>query len=274
MRLKQSVRIRRQGNHFILFDLDTELLHETNEIGYEIIKLLDGKKKKEDIQQAIISKFPEVEPEKIKRDVEEFLKKLELKGLVEIIPEKVFEKIWLFRSEVGSFTYYIDDEKKLLVDAGVLVKKKVDLIVITHCHFDHILFLNELKKINRCQVICGRKEKEAIEKLNEKVLLDRSPKALLPTKVDRVVKEGDFINTGTFNFKVLETPGHTNGSISLFEEKAEILFSGDAWFGENYQGRWIYPSGSKIESERTLERLKKLNPKILCPGHWNVVFRE
>ena len=274
MRLKQSVRIRRQGNHFILFDLDTELLHETNEIGYEIIKLLDGKKKKEEIQQFLISKFPEVEPEKIKRDVEEFLKKLELKGLVEIIPEKVFEKIWLFRSEVGSFTYYIDDEKKLLVDAGVLVKRKVDLIVITHCHFDHILFLNELKKINRCQVICGRKEKEAIEKLNEKVLLDRSPKALLPTKVDRVVKEGDFINIGTFNFKVLETPGHTDGSISLFEEKAKILFSGDAWFGENYQGRWVYPSGSKIESERTLERLKKLNPKILCPGHWNVVFRE
>jgi len=204
--------------------------------------------------------------EQIRKDVDKFIKKLQ------IIPEKVSEKIWLFKSEMGSFTYYVDDEKKLLVDAGVLVKKPVDLIVVTHCHFDHILFLNELKRINKCQIVCGRKEKEAIEKLNEKVLLEISPKKLLPTKVDKVVKEGDIITTGKFNFKVLETPGHTEGSISLFEEKVGILFTGDAWFGKNYLGKWTYPSGSKIESERTLKRLKKLNPKILCPGHLDVVY--
>ena len=190
---------------------------------------------------------------RIKRDVEDFIKK----------PEKITEKIWLFRSEIGSFTYYIDDEKKLLIDAGVLVKKPVDLIIVTHCHFDHILFLNELRRINKCKVICGEKEKEAIEKLNEKVLLEKSPKKILPTKVDKVVKEGDVINTGEFTFKILETPGHTNGSISIFEEKRKILFTGDAWFGKNYQGRWTYPSGSESESKKTLQKLKKLKVKIL-----------
>jgi len=272
MILKQSVKIRRQQNLFILFDTETELLHETNKVGYEIIKLLNGKNQKEDIQRALISKFKDIGPDKIKMDVEEFIKKLEIKNLIEIIPEKVTEKIWLFKSEIGCFTYYIDDEKKVLIDAGVLVRKPVDLIVITHCHFDHILFLNELKKINKCEIVCGRKEMEAIEKLNEKVLLEKSPKKLLSTKVDKVVKEGNVITTGKFNFKVLETPGHTDGSISLFEEKAKILFTGDAWFGKNYQGRWTYPSGSKIESERTLKRLKKLNPKILRPGHFDIVY--
>ena len=272
MILKQSVKIRRQQNLFILFDTETELLHETNKVGYEIIKLLNGKNQKEDIQRALISKFKDIGPDKIKMDVEEFIKKLEIKNLIEIIPEKVTEKIWLFKSEIGCFTYYIDDEKKVLIDAGVLVRKPVDLIVITHCHFDHILFLNELKKINKCEIVCSRKEMEAIEKLNEKVLLEKSPKKLISTKVDKVVKEGDVITTGKFNFKVLETPGHTDGSISLFEEKAKILFTGDAWFGKNYQGRWTYPSGSKIESERTLKRLKKLNPKILRPGHFDIVY--
>ena len=216
--------------------------------------------------------FKNINPERIKRDVEDFIKQLEIKNLVEMIPEKVTEKVWLFRSEVGSFTYYIDDEKKLLIDAGVFVKKPVDLIIVTHCHFDHILFLNELKRINKCKVICGEKEKEAIEKLNEKVLLEKSSKKILPTKVDKVVKEGDVINTGEFTFKILETPGHTNGSISIFEEKRKILFTGDAWFGKNYQGRWIYPSGSESESKKTLQKLKKLKVKILCPGHWDVVY--
>jgi len=273
MRLKKSVKIRKEGEDTILlFDIETELLCRTNSFGYEIIKLLDGRHEKEEIIKILTSKFHDVEEERIRNDVENFLKTLELKNFVEIIPIKIIEGLYLFRSEIGSFTYYIDDEKKVLIDAGVFVKKPIDIIVITHCHFDHILFLNELKKINNCKVICGEKEREAIESLNEKVLVERSPKKLHPTKIDKVVKEGDIINCGRFKLRVLETPGHTDGSISLFEEKHKVLFSGDAWFGGNYQGRWIYPSGSEIESKKTLEKLKGLNPKILCPGHWNVVF--
>ncbi len=273
MRLKKSIRIRREGEHFILFDPENDLLHKTNRVGCEIIKLLNGKNQKEDIQRILISKFKNVEPERIKRDVEEFIKELEIRNLLEIIPMKVTERVFLFKSEVGSFTYYLDDpSKKILIDAGVFVKKPVDLIIVTHCHFDHILFLNELKKVNKCKVICGAREKDAIEKLSEKTLCERSPKKILQTKIDQTVREGDIIEARDFNLKVLETPGHTDGSISLFDEKRKILFSGDAWFGKNYQGRWIYPSGSEIESRRTLEKLKKLDVKILCPGHWNVVY--
>lgn len=274
MKLKKSIIVRKKQDHFILFDTENELLHEINKIGYEIIKLLNGKNRKEDIQEILISKFKNVKPEKIKKDVEEFIKKLESKNLLEIIPIKVTEKVFLFESEVGSFTYYINDNKKILIDAGVFVKKPIDLIIITHCHFDHILFLNELKKINKCKVICGVNEREAIEKLNEKVLFkNNSSKKILPTKVDKTVKEGDIIKSGEFNLKILSTPGHTDGSISLFDEKKKILFSGDSWFGKNYQGKWVYPSGSETESKETLEKLKKLNIKILCPGHWGIVYK-
>ncbi|MGC9058346.1 MAG: MBL fold metallo-hydrolase [Candidatus Nanoarchaeia archaeon] len=185
---------------------------------------------------------------------------------------KITEDIFLFKSETGCFTYYIDDKKKILIDAGVFVKKPIDLIVITHCHFDHILWLNELKKINKCKVICGVKEKEAIETLNEKVLLELCQKKLLPTKIDQTVKEGDIIEGNKFDLKVLETPGHTDGSISLFDEKRKILFSGDAWFGKDLLGKWIYPTGSEIESKKTLKKLKNLNLKILCPGHRDVIY--
>ena len=43
IKLKESVKIREPQNRFILFDTETELLHETNRIGYEIVKLLNGK---------------------------------------------------------------------------------------------------------------------------------------------------------------------------------------------------------------------------------------
>lgn len=189
--------------------------------------------------------------------------------------EKIIENVFLFEGKrEGSFTYYIDDDKKILIDAGVFVKKPIDIIVITHCHFDHILFLNELKKINSCKVVCGIKEKEAIEKINEKVLALYSEKKIMPTKIDKTVKEGDVIKSGKFKLKVLETPGHTNGSISLLDEKRRILFSGDAWFGGDSIGRWTFPSGSFSESKRTLEKLKKINPSIMCPGHLGIVKKK
>lgn len=186
--------------------------------------------------------------------------------------QKITESVFLFKSEEGSFTYYIDSEQKILIDAGVFVKKPIDLIIVTHCHFDHILYLNELKNVNKCKVICGQKEKEAIEKLNQKVFLEKSPKKILPTKVDQTVKDGDVIKSGQFILRIIESPGHTDGSISIFEENNKILFTGDAWFGGNHQGRWTFPTGSEIESKKTLEKLKNLNPKILCPGHWEVLY--
>lgn len=271
LKIKNSIEIRKDKEHIMLFDTEKELLHEINKIGYEIIKLCDGKNEKEEIQKSLMLKFKDVDRERIKQDVEEFIKDLENKNILEIIPKKITDKVYLYKPESGSFTYYINDDKKILIDAGVFVKEPVDLIIITHCHFDHILFLDEIKRINNCKIACGKKEKEAIEKLNEKVLLNYSIKKISPQKVDIVLKEGDIIKGKNFNLRVLETPGHTNGSISLFDQQKGILFSGDSWFGNDYQGKWVYPSGSEKESYKTLKKLKRLKIRILCPGHWNVV---
>ncbi|MBW3016948.1 MBL fold metallo-hydrolase, partial [Candidatus Woesearchaeota archaeon] len=41
-------------------------------------------------------------------------------------------------------TYYIDDKKKVLIDAGSNIGKKVDIIILTHCHYDHIGYLYDI----------------------------------------------------------------------------------------------------------------------------------
>ncbi|MDI6806478.1 MAG: PqqD family peptide modification chaperone [Candidatus Aenigmarchaeota archaeon] len=272
-KLKDSVRIREENeDKIILFDTETELLHEVNGIGYDIIKLCNGKNTKKDIENILISEFKEIKQDDIKNDITNFIRQLELNNLIEIIPVEIADKIYLYGSELGSFTYYIDDDKKILIDAGVLVKKPIDMIIVTHCHFDHILFLNELKKMNGCEIICGEKDKRDIEELTEKVMVNLSPKNIVPTKVDTVVKNGDVIKTNNFTFSILETPGHTDGSISVYDKHKSILFSGDAWFGGDNQGKWIYLSGSEKQSKDTLNILKKINPKCIFPGHWGIII--
>jgi len=159
-------------------------------------------------------------------------------------------------------TYYIDDEKKVLIDAGYKFDKKVDIIIITHCHYDHLFFLSEIAEKWKPVVMAGAKDAESIEKLDLKTLA----KNLKPVKVDRKLKEGDVIETGELKLKVIETPGHTEGSICLYDEKEQILFSGDTLFNGD-TGRTDLPSGSEEDMQKSLEKLKKLAVKKLYPGH-------
>ena len=119
-------------------------------------------------------------------------------------------------------TYYING---LLVDAGFMVKEKVDVLVITHCHIDHIIYANEIKKIHNCKIAVGRRDALHLKKLDLNTLNGLFGQGLKPIIPDIILKEGDIVNAGNLNFKVIETPGHTEGSISLFEERKGILFS-------------------------------------------------
>ncbi len=180
---------------------------------------------------------------------------------------KITDRIFCLQSESGALTYYIDDKVKVLIDAGTLINKHVDLIILTHCHFDHIMYLHELKQRYGCKVLCHANEREAVETLSEKTLSWLSPKKILPCNIDATLKDGDRLSTGKFMLEIIEVPGHTDGSIAIFEPKQKILFSGDTWFGNNSVGRADLPSGNQEELLRSVGRLKKLKPRILCPGH-------
>jgi glyoxylase-like metal-dependent hydrolase (beta-lactamase superfamily II) len=80
---------------------------------------------------------------------------------------------------------------------------------------------------------------------------------------DLELKEGDTIG----DFCVLNTPGHTLGSICLFCEKEGVLISGDTVFTDGAFGRYDFPGGSRAELTKSLERLVSLNVEGLFPGH-------
>ena len=94
---------------------------------------------------------------------------------------------------------------------------------------------------------------------------DASSFSTKPAAPTRLVEEGDLIDIGNRAFEVLHLPGHSPGSIGLYEERSGTLFSGDAI----YDGPLLDTlPGCDIESYvSTMERLQELNVSVVHAGH-------
>ncbi len=180
-------------------------------------------------------------------------------------------------SELDSNTYIVKDEKILVIDPGIDSKKilktidpkHVDIIINTHAHIDHclntILFEN-------AEVMLHREDVKEAEKgsfygtwnfINKKVNI----------KVDKELKGNEIIETGKHRFRVIHTPGHTHGSICLFEEKEKILITGDLVFAGGFFGRTDL-GGNPRELINSLKRILKIDFKDIYPGHGGIAGRE
>ncbi len=174
--------------------------------------------------------------------------------------------------------YLVMDEKShdaVLIDAPQDIpelKKVVDelvanvkYILITHGHFDHIMGLNSLKKtLNAPAVIC--KDDLAIsDNVNEFTRLFGVPDIVPPT-YEKLVKDGDVLDVGDMQIKVIQTPGHTEGGVCYLI--GENLFSGDTLFKQSVGRTDLF--GGNLEKIRysVKEVLFELDENIkVFPGH-------
>lgn len=167
---------------------------------------------------------------------------------------KIKENVWRFKfDKFGSYVYLIRiKEKNILIDTGSFFNRnqliedlkklnisseQIETIILTHHHFDHTqnksLFKNA--KIFGSKKDFPQEEVKDIKKMN--------------------IKE----------FKLIETPGHSKGSICILYK--DILFSGDTLFHRNTIGRTDLPGSSEKEMQESLKKLSEIKFKILCPGH-------
>lgn len=139
---------------------------------------------------------------------------------------------------------------------------KVKAILVTHGHFDHVGAVHRLQK-SGIPVYMSKFDSDIIEKTSGYYFLERTKSF----KADFYVKNNDELNLIGLKIKVLETPGHTKGSVSFLLD--DFLFSGDLIFaGANY-GRIDLYSGNLEDLRYSLkEVLFKLNDNItILAGH-------
>jgi len=131
----------------------------------------------------------------------------------------------------------------------------LDTIIATHCHADHIAALAKLIENTKTKVYIHEQDYEGLynKELNAEEIVSTK---ILPVQKERVVKcnDQDKITFGNTILEVIHTPGHTKGSITLYDEKNNILYSGDTIFSNSY-GRTDLANGNHENMKESLDKL-------------------
>ncbi len=179
--------------------------------------------------------------------------------------------------QVNCYLFYDETSKECLIidpgdDADKIYKViennslKPAIIVNTHYHFDHTGANRSIKSRHNIPIAIGEKDAPFLKDAY-KAALEFMIQAESSPKADILLKEGETLSVGENIFEVLETPGHTQGSICLYSKKEKILFSGDTLFYESV-GRWDLPTGDKKMLFASLDRLLNLEKDVaVFPGH-------
>ncbi len=146
------------------------------------------------------------------------------------------------------------------------LKVKLNTIVATHTHFDHVLGVSELKSQTGAPFMIQRDDLEILESMQMRVQRFFGLKVPPPPNADGFLKERDSLKLADETIEVLHTPGHSPGSISLVGNG--FVLTGDALFNQSI-GRTDLPGGdfdTLVSSIRT--KLFALDDKTMVyPGH-------
>jgi hydroxyacylglutathione hydrolase len=198
---------------------------------------------------------------------------------------RIADGVWQLTSFVKDLfnSYLLED---VLVDAGtrwaagrILGQVRgygVKLLVLTHCHPDHQGSVAKLCHHLQIPLACHAREVAAMDGSEPMqpdigiVRLGHKVWSGPDRHVDRSLREGDEVG----GFRVVETPGHTPGHLSLFRSRDRLLIAGDVLanvhFFTNKPGLRLPPSrfcSNPKENRESVVRLAELKPEVICFGH-------
>jgi glyoxylase-like metal-dependent hydrolase (beta-lactamase superfamily II) len=148
----------------------------------------------------------------------------------------------------------------------------ISTIMLTHFHLDHVGSALQLKNATKAKVAVHKDDADYVsgKKQPPKLgnLFYRAVSSIIkasPVQPDLVLNEGDKIG----HLRVLHTPGHTPGSISVLDEERQALFVGDSLRtkGEKIVGPSEEFSINKTKAQESIGKIAALKFDIMLPGH-------
>ena len=219
---------------------------------------------------------------------------------------KIMEGVYFIRGQdemiPDAHTYVIGDpsSKDLsLIDPGLTRKgtykirslqkigielSSIKRIIMTHTHFDHIGCLSEIQKeCPGAEVWIHALEADPLEKGDDRTVygmemfrnmcqMQYGLKAgAFRFEVHRKLQGGESLDLGHMVWEVIHIPGHSMGSIALYNKTDKILIPGDVVYADYAIGRFDLHGADATELKKSLHRLAELQVNVLLPGHNEIV---
>jgi hydroxyacylglutathione hydrolase len=183
-------------------------------------------------------------------------------------------------------SYYIGGENPILIDVGTSqnVERIIDSlprengrfsiskIILTHTHIDHAGGASRLSELTGAEVLVHPSEGKRISEGDFSVTLAGLFGSSFEPFDWKGIEEGAVVDAGSGRLRVLHLPGHSEGSIGLWDEESRSLFVGDTVFADGGIGRFDLPSSDFDMLRSSIRRLSGLGVKDLYPGHGRAVI--
>lgn len=142
-------------------------------------------------------------------------------------------------------------------------------ILLTHAHFDHIGAVDHIRDVWNIELYIHKNEEDWLQRpeYNGSGRHPAIPDIILK-KADNIIEREMTLSISDFSLKVLETPGHSPGSVSYYDSKHGVVFSGDALFAGSI-GRTDLFGGSMEQLLDSIHSKLLTLPEetIVSPGH-------
>ena len=189
------------------------------------------------------------------------------------------------RVPFDSNVFLLTGDKNALIDTGtglyvhemveqiheILGSGTLDMILLTHCHFDHIGGAPSISKAFGCDVYAGQIDAIPIRNGDSNYTLCKDFRVDIPGFDVKDLHGGDIIDLGEHRLRVIDTPGHTMGGVCYYDELSKSLFSGDTVFASGV-GRTDFNGGSISSLRNSIKYLSNTEVKGLYPGHGECVL--
>jgi glyoxylase-like metal-dependent hydrolase (beta-lactamase superfamily II) len=180
-----------------------------------------------------------------------------------------------------SNVYLLEDEDPVLVDTGtgmyadtaleevsnIVPLKRIGRIVLTHSHYDHMGGAKAFQEATGAKLYLHEAEAKPLMAGDTSLTVsDMFGQRFKGLEVEQL-RTGQRLKLGKTELQVLHMPGHSPGSIALYDPEGASAIVGDTVFCDGGVGRWDLPGGDLAELRSSVNRLRELRLKNMYPGH-------